>query len=100
MIMIEEREKAMKQLIKHVEAVCKEYDIAIVLNVCVEHEIKKGAIIQILAQDVYGSRETLKRMLAGAILHSKDFRTLLVDSFDFSEKMFTEELALKMENLN
>lgn len=43
--MIEERDKAMRELIKHVEAVCKEYDIAIVLNVCVDHEIEKGTII-------------------------------------------------------
>lgn len=100
MNMIEERDKAMRELIKHVETVCKEYDIAIVLNVCVDHEIEKGTIIQSLAQYVSGKRETLIRMLAGAILHSKGFRTLLIDSFELSEKMSTGELALKKENMN
>lgn len=92
MNMIEERDKAMRELIKYVEAVCKEYDIAIVLNVCVDHEIEKGTIIQSLAQYVSGKRETLIRMLAGAILHSKGFRALLIDSFELSEKCLQENL--------
>lgn len=46
--MIEERDKTMRELIKHVEAVCKEYDIAIILNVCVDHEIEKALLYKAL----------------------------------------------------
>lgn len=100
MITIEEQEKAMKQLVNHVNAVCKEYNISVVLNVCIETEIKKGAIIQMSSQTVCGTEITLKRMLAGAIKHLNGFKTLLIDAFNLSERMSMEDSIFKTENLN
>lgn len=91
---MEEQEKAMKQLIEQVDAVCKEHGISVVMNMCVEERSDNDTIIHSASQLVRGSNGTLRRLLTSALNNSNDFRELMVNSLTLSEKITVIKLNL------
>lgn len=98
--MMEEKEKAMKQLIAHVDSVCKEYGITVVINMCVEEQSEEDVITHSASQLVRGNNGSLKRLLASALNNSNDFKELMVNSFMLSEKLSESKPTIIKLNLN
>lgn len=98
--MMEEQEKAMKQLVEYVEAVCKGSGISIIMNTCIEERTENDIITQSTSQLVLGSNGTLKRMVASALIKSNDFKELMINSFMLSEKFSTDNPTVIKLSMN
>lgn len=97
---MEEQEKAMKQLVAHADAVCREFGISVVMNMCVEEQSEEDVITHSASQLVHGSNGSLKRLLASALKNSNDFKELMVNSFMLSEKLSASNPTIIKLNLN
>lgn len=96
----EEREKAKKQLLAHIEAVCTEYNISVVTHLCLEKKIGEGMFIQDASQYVQGATGSLTRMLSAAIIQSDKYRALLLEALSLSQEIVSGENLLLKEKMN
>lgn len=71
------QEIIMRQLVEHVDKVCKENNITVFMSVSVEEE-RDGEIYQISSNIGYGSEGRLRRLIETTIEQSEKFRAIIV----------------------
>ena len=96
----QEIENEFLQMIKQVDAVCKECDFPVVLIVCMEKELDGGKVNQHIAQLVYGNHDSIKQMLAKSYAHTPSIRKLIMDALMQALVMSLEEPENIMPNMN